>query len=186
MDVTQLSSLSPRPSNPSDREMDTVWRVALGLLLLPRLSREFIANKARDGESERKMQGHNDPVPSGVASARAAQKGVRTARASRTRTASEVWRENRHPCQTNPRDAAQETRTRQPTSKLLRRSRFSIASSFYLGSTSTVYGARKLLPLSCRRGCRSSGPIKQIALVSVTDAGHVSCVVTDSWGAFLG
>ena len=60
--------------------MDTVWRVALGLLLLPRLSREFIANKARDGESERKMQGHNDPVPSGVASARAAQKGVRTAR----------------------------------------------------------------------------------------------------------
>lgn len=60
--------------------MDTVWRVALGLLLLPRLSREFIANEARDGESERKMQGHNDPVPSGVASARAAQKGVRTAR----------------------------------------------------------------------------------------------------------
>jgi hypothetical protein len=37
--------------------MDTVWRVALGLLLLARLSREFIANKARDGESERKMQG---------------------------------------------------------------------------------------------------------------------------------
>ena len=30
--------------------MDTVWRVALGLLLLPRLSREFIANEARDGE----------------------------------------------------------------------------------------------------------------------------------------
>ena len=59
--------------------MDTVWRVALGLLLLLRLtgSREFIANEARDGESERKMQGHNDPVPSGVASARAAQKGVR-------------------------------------------------------------------------------------------------------------
>ena len=54
-----------------------MWRVALGLLLLPRLSREFIANEARDGESERKMQGHNDPVPSGVASARAAQKGVR-------------------------------------------------------------------------------------------------------------
>ena len=49
----------------------------MGLLLLPRLSREFIANEARDGESERKMQGHNDPVPSGVASARAAQKGVR-------------------------------------------------------------------------------------------------------------
>ena len=57
MDVTQLSSSSPRPSDPSDREMDTVWRGALGLLLLLSLRRVFIVNEARGSESESKMQG---------------------------------------------------------------------------------------------------------------------------------
>ena len=56
MDVTQLSSLSPRPSDPSDREMVTVWRVPLGLMLLI-LRRVFMVNEARGNESESKMQG---------------------------------------------------------------------------------------------------------------------------------
>mmetsp|Transcript_22954 Transcript_22954/g.54938 ORF Transcript_22954/g.54938 Transcript_22954/m.54938 type:complete len:221 (+) Transcript_22954:327-989(+) len=53
IDVTQLSSLSPRPSDPSEREMVTVWRVPLGLLLvLLSLRRAFIVNEARGSESE--------------------------------------------------------------------------------------------------------------------------------------